>query len=537
MVKKFLVLILFFFGVLGSAYGANLIQTRIHDDKIFQGESFLFIITATGRFEQNDLDPRPLAKDFTLGETSFTYDANNDRSIWRIPMICRRDGIQMIPSFLIKDNVSTPFPITVRRAHSLSSRPEISNLVVTELKSRDFYVNETILIKTVINKTPKIDISSINAPVLEGNGQIHLVHEDTKQKNTMGRSSTTITRIYAASFREPGVHRIYPVMVNGTYLQKDTNVTISNHNQNNAIVVYDPARNQGAARKIRFVQQAEPFVINISPVKGQKNPLIASDLKIREKWEPEKDATLGVNEPIAHEISFTAQGVSVADLPHPLVKDTPQYKAYNDRLQTWENYDPQTGILTSSLTIRQVYVPLKSMTLRFEPLEISWLKRGTEGKASISIYRLTSPSYTIIGSGNESYDLRNTSLTQTLLMSALILIIFLIGLCVFYLLYLERIITFDYLKNRIARYRARRDLLKNFSTDNARKAYQQIMTYARICCGPNCNSFEKIPGYEKYRTYLDAISEALWNTDKTATGADYDGREFRKILSKFTKLQ
>ncbi len=537
MVKNFLIFLALLITTFGTVHAENIIQTRIHDEKIFQGESFLLIITATGKFTENDLDPRPLTTSFTVGDISFTYNEDKNQSIWRIPMICRNDGIQTIPGFLIKDNVSAPFPITVRRQHSISTRPELRNLINTEIKSNNVYVNETILIKTVINKTKNIEITSITAPTLEGaNGQIHLIYENTKQKNTMGQETTTITRVYAASFREPGKYKINPLMVNGTYLFKNNNVTISNQNSQNTIVVSDP--NKGginSQRRLRFVQQNNPLEISVQNIDKQKNLLVADELKIVEKWEPQEDATLQVNEPIAHEIIFNAEGVSVADLPQPLIKATPQYKAYNDRIETMENYDPSTGKLTSKLILRQVYVPLRNMKLRFEPLEISWVKHNTEGQSSINLFRLTSPSFLIEGDTNEHYDLKNTNHTQTLLVVLLIVISILIIICIIYLLYLDNIISFAFITRWNEKRSARKYLIKNFDTTNARTAYQQIMNFARVYYGPKCTSFEKLPQYLKYQSYLDDISKILWDTHKTSQGTGYDGKEFSKVLKRFVK--
>ena len=71
MMKNFARAALFLIAVLmlaPAALSANLIQLRVHEDKIFQSESFLLVVTAQGRFAIDDLDTRPLIeKEFIIG--------------------------------------------------------------------------------------------------------------------------------------------------------------------------------------------------------------------------------------------------------------------------------------------------------------------------------------------------------------------------------------------------------------------------------------------------------------------------------------
>ena len=58
-------------------------------------------------------------------------------------------------------------------------------------------------------------------------------------------------------------------------------------------------------------------------------------------------------------------------MPKITMRETPQFKVYEDKGYTSETYDPKTGILKSKQVIRYIYIPLKKMKLHFFSLLIT----------------------------------------------------------------------------------------------------------------------------------------------------------------------
>ncbi len=523
----------------GAAWAENLIKADIHrGEKLYEDTSFELEISATGRFDSWDLDTRPLAaENFTIGEPRFEYREYQNVSLWTIPLLTHASGQMQIPRLLIRDNVTDPIPINVRRRNGREPRPELRGLIQTEIIRPAGFVNETLLIRTVTTVHGGVELTSPPvSPAVDGDGQIHQLHESREQRSTMGHRYEVITTVHAASFRTPGTHRIIPASARGTYAPagaQQGNPTITN--QGGTIRVTDPSKSRDGGPQVPFVFQEKPIEITVTAPAGNAGAIAADDFKIRETWEPEKNADLKVNTPIVHEITFSGTGISAQDLPSRIIGGTPQYKAYTDKEQISEHYDPETGILESSRTFSQVFVPLRPMKLHFAPEEIRWISRNENNQATLSVFHLESPTYDISADGDEQYDFTARNTTRILLLTAMLLIIALIVFCVLYLLYLENIISIEPLTRWNVRRRARRELLRNFDVRDARNAYRQLIDFARICFGPNATCFEKFPNYQTFKPYLDEIAQKRWDHGKSCSNWEYDGSAFRKVLRKFCR--
>ncbi len=521
-----------------TAWAEKLIQVEVKDEKLYEDTSFLLLVTAAGKFEKADLDPRPLTDSFTIGDIMYKYREYENSTIWGIPLITHSNGLITIPSILIKDNVSEPLSISVRKKQGRDPRPVLNNLINTEISNLSPFTNETVILKTTVTKPHNVELSSfIIPPSVDENGHIHLLHESRSERSTMGHTRTVITSIYAVSFKTPGTHTINPAIANGYYIESNGNTVISNDNKDRTIKILDPSKgDRDAGKRVRFVYQEKPLTIKAADaLKGKSNVVVAEDFKIVETWNPEKNSTLSVNTPIVHEITFSGTGISAQDLPPRIIEGTPQYKAYTDKEKITEHYDPETGILTSSRTFSQVFVPLRSMKLLFAPDEINWVHRTYDEGTKLSTFTLTSPSYEIVDDGEHQYDFTNRNLTKILLLIVMGLIILLITVCIIYLLYLENIIIFDRLINWNARRVACKKLIKNFDTKDVKNAYSQLIEFGQTYFGPGATCFEKFPNYEEFKIYLDDIAEKRWDHGKSFVDRNYDGTEFKKKLKKFCR--
>ena len=537
MVKKFIFSFLLLIISCSTAWCEKLIQVNVQDERLYEDTSFLLVVTAAGRFDKWDLDVRPLTDSFTVGEIMHKYHDYENTTKWGIPLVTHNSGPLVIPSLLIKDNVSEPLNISVRKKQGREPRPALNNLIVTEISNPDPYTNETIIVKTTVTKPHNVEFASrIIPPSVDQDGHIHLLHESKNERTTMGRSRTVETFVYAVSFKTPGTHVIIPAVANGSYTEEGNgNTVITNNNSEKTIKIHDPSKgDRGNGKRIRFVYQEKPLTVKtVNAINGKNNVVVAEDFKIIENWQPEKNSELPVNTPIIHEITFTGTGISAQDLPPRIIEGTPQYKAYTDREKISEHYDPETGVLTSSRTFTQVFVPLRPMKLIFAPEEINWVFRTYDEGTKLSTFTLTSPSYEIMDDGESNYDFSNSNITKVILLIVMGVIIVLIVICIIYLLYLENIITFERLTRWNTKRAACRNLIKNFDTKDVRTAYAQLIEFGQIYFGSNVTCFEKFPNYTEFKPYLDDIAQKRWDHEKSFVDLNYDGTEFKKRLKKF----
>lgn len=551
MMKNFARAALFLIAVLmlaPAALSANLIQLRVHEDKIFQSESFLLVVTAQGRFAIDDLDTRPLIeKEFIIGNIDSNYNIDRNETYWRIPILSHIAGSREIPSMLIGNNVTTPLPIIVRNKGRVSNHPELSNLIRYEIKSSTddkHYTNQTIIYTVTVTQPQSVEITNITAPYVKG-GTIHLISEQKQAPTNRNHFIAVSTKTYAVSFSEPGNYEIEQPTITGKY---DTSLKNVPHSLNNpvisnntgTIVLTDPSKqrssqsaNNGKRTKLRFVQQNPKIRLTIDGFENLKNLIVADDFKIKESWTP-KTKQIEANTPITHELEFEATGASVDNFPKITMRETPQFKVYEDKGYTSETYDPKTGILKSKQVIRYIYIPLKKMKLHFEPIQINWISANNL-KTDLNVFNLKTIDYDVLPLNHEQYDL-DSKYQNKLLYIALFILIILLGLCILYLLYLENIIKFKYLGKLIYNSRIRKNLLKNFSTTDAKINYSLILDYAQNCISEKITCFEMMPQYEKFKDELDSISYFVWKKKK-GSDESYDGTEFKKKLKQFIKVK
>lgn len=160
-------------------------------------------------------------------------------------------------------------------------------------------------------------------------------------------------------------------------------------------------------------------------------------------WYP-KSGTVGVGEPIMEEITITGEGVSARDLPVISMIESPVFQTYKDSSMTTE--EVQGGKIVSRIMYRYIYIPTRQTSFRFSSEQFGWYDLGAKTVHTIT---LPAPDISITGDGTERSDtLAIDSKSKVILKAALGVVIFLITVCVVYLLCLERIIPAD----RIAAY-------------------------------------------------------------------------------------
>lgn len=517
-----------------SAWAEHLISVKVLDQKIVEGESFLISVSIKGKFNSYDLDTRPLAENFIMGDPEYKYDELSDSTSWTIPLLSHKSGSADIPSMLLGDNVSIPVSITVRPPTADSRAGELEQLIDTTTSTGSTIMgNETLIYRVRITKVPNMVISSVHAPRVSS-GFVKLVDEREDESVSLSHPNPTIDRTYAVTFAGSGKATLYPPIVTGVY--KRSRIS-GQRSKPGTIVVIDPEKAAKAAsgEGVKFVHQAKPQIYTIKPIKGE-NVVVAENFKLREEWIPGagKDSVVGVNTPITHKIIFSADNATSHSFPRLKSEGTVYYSAYEDKEEIKETYDPRTGKLHAELTIYQIYVPLKNMNLKFEPFNINAVsKKGDE--YTMNVYSLTSPAFSVINEDNTSYTFKNQQQGRNILIAALAVIATMLLCCIAYLCYLYRLINIDPLINWFEKKKAKSEFIKKFDTKNPVKAYKQIISIAKILLGNNISGFEQLPNYEKYKDSLTGISEKLWNNSMIANAGEYDGSKFKKQLGKFCK--
>ena len=506
MVRKILLFIAL--AVLLSFRASAGVEIHVDRERIHAGESFQLFIRIPGNFQAKDLDTRPLGRDFSIGKVEFSSakDSRGQYSQWTIPLTTSQTGNLKIPFMKIRKRDVTPqMDIRVYRPSRFGSK-DLPRLISVKMPGSRFVTGQSILYQTTVRHYPGVDISTISPPDAPG-ASVHQIGTDETGGILDGDTYITTTRRnYSVSFSRPGTYRITGPVVTGM--------------------------READEGQVSFVQNSNPEAaeVVIAEPKGTEPgsyQTTADKVTAQTVWYP-KSGTVGVGEPIMEEITITGEGVSARDLPVISMIESPVFQTYKDSSMTTEEI--QGGKIVSRIMYRYIYIPTRQTSFRFSSEQFGWYDLGA---GTVRTITLPAPDISITGSGEVRSDtLAIDSKAKLVLKAALGVVIFLILVCIIYLLCLERIIPAD----RIAEYfrdrKAVRTLSREFSTTDPKKTYTLLLEWAKLRYGGKVCCLTKLPAYPECREEIDSLLGAVFDRKHQKK---WDGRDLREKLALITK--
>ena len=484
------------------------VEIHVDRERIHAGESFQLFIRIPGNYQAKDLDTRPLGRDFSIGKVEFARlkDEGRQYSQWTVPLTTSQTGNLKIPFMRIrKRDVSPEMDIRVYRPSRFGSR-DLPRLVTVKMSGSKFLTGQSILYQATVRHYPGVDISTISPPDAPG-ASVHQIGTDETGGVLDGDTYITTTRRnYSISFSRPGTYRITGPVATGMREGDEGQVSfVQNSNPEAAeVVISEPA---GAA-----------------PGSYQTT---AESVTAETVWYP-KSGTVGVGEPIMEEITITGEGVSARDLPVISMIESPVFQTYKDSSMTTE--EVQGGKIVSRIMYRYIYIPTRQTSFRFSSEQFGWYDLGAKTVHTIT---LPAPDISITGDGTERSDtLAIDSKSKVILKAALGVVIFLITVCVVYLLCLERIIPADRIAAYLRDRKTVRILRKKFSDTDPNKTYSLLLAWAKIRYGGRVCCLTKLPAYPECKEEIDSLLGAVFDRKHQKA---WDGSALRKKLPVITK--
>ena len=190
----------------------------------------------------------------------------------------------------------------------------------------------------------------------------------------------------------------------------------------------------------------------------------------------------------------------------------------------------QGGKIVSRIMYRYIYIPTRQTSFRFSSEQFGWYDLSAKTVHTIT---LPAPDISITGDGTERSDtLAIDSKSKVILKAALGVVIFLITVCVVYLLCLERIIPADRIAAYLRDRKTVRILRKKFSDTDPNKTYSLLLAWAKIRYGGRVCCLTKLPAYPECKEEIDSLLGAVFDRKHQKA---WDGSALRKKLPVITK--
>jgi hypothetical protein len=364
------------------------ITASIDKNPAMMNESILLTVVADDDINQNSLDTSSLLTDFVVGRTSVSSQTSmvnfktTKSTKWQISLMPRRIGEIIIPSLIVKNKQSAPISLVVmKKSDTGTTQQDI--FITSELSSSDIYVQQLFTLKLKLHFSVELKSGNLSEPTLSS-ANVEKIGQDQQTNSIInGKRYHVIEQTYAITPQESGKFTLDAPVFSGEIMT-------------------------ASRRRSSFLSFAEtkpvdvvgePKVINVRPIPEiypQEKPWLPTEiLTLHQEWQA-NDGKFIVGEPITRTITLTAAGLSKAQLPKILMKNTSDLKVYPDQAQLHTNMTKDS--LVSQKVQNFAIVPSRAGTFSLPELSITWFNTVTN-----KVQQSTLPSRTITVQPSEDY--------------------------------------------------------------------------------------------------------------------------------------
>jgi hypothetical protein len=287
-------------------------------DRVAMGDTIRLTITGTANEPINNVDPRPLLRDFEILQRSSSSSTNivngamtSSRQVI-LDLTPKRDGSLRIPALQVGRDRTNYLLVAVAPATTAAGDPLVD--FTAELDSGTVYVQGQVIVTLRIQQAINLDARSVSELQLD-NAFVKQLEQKSFQRTIDGRPWLVHEIRYAVFPEQSGTLEI-PVQ---TFSARESQPRRS---------VFDIG---GAGRQV--TRKTERLTLKVLP-KPASFPastwLPARQLKITESWSTPPEQ-LRVGESATRRITITGDGLQSAQLPPTLFPATPGLKYYPDQ--------------------------------------------------------------------------------------------------------------------------------------------------------------------------------------------------------------
>ncbi|WP_347329635.1 BatD family protein [Marinimicrobium locisalis] len=349
---------LFLFGLFlaGGVAHAQALEAEVDRRTVSINDTLTLTVSQSGRNVSGGPDFGPLRQNFDILGNQRSHQmriVNGDMegtTEWRLTLAPKRTGLLVIPGLELNGRVTDPIEVTV---HEPQQAPEGSGqdiFMETEVSKERVHVQEQVLLTVKLYSRVNLDGAELQ-PLELGDAVVKAVNEENYLREIGGRQHIVLESTFALFPQSSGELVIPPV-------------------------VYDLAISRGQrdfwGRSTRRRVRSEETEITVEPIPAEFSGdtwLPAKNVELSQHWsaDPEK---LRQGEPVTRRITLEAQGLTAAQLPNLVLKNTPGVTFYPDRPQTEEQVTEEGVRGTSTLTVAMV--PNQSGRIELPPVSLQW---------------------------------------------------------------------------------------------------------------------------------------------------------------------
>lgn len=273
-----------------------------------------------------------------------------------LTLIPKAIGDTTIPAFKLGKSSTTPIAITVTEAAKLpTSASDQSVIVDASLDKASAYVGEQVIY--TFRLYYRVSLASADITTLEVSDADTIELDDKSYITTFnGSQYNVVEKRLALFFNQSGDITLNP-----------QTLTASIGGARSRFFGSDPF-NSGQSVKL----SAEPLNIEIKAIPSQADAsrwLPASQLTIEQSWSRELD-NIPVGEPITHNISITAKGITAERINTNQPNEIPSINVYSEKPEF--NNQQWTGGIAGQRKETTVYIPTQPGRFTIPQITINW---------------------------------------------------------------------------------------------------------------------------------------------------------------------
>ena len=333
------------------------VQASVDRTVVSLSETFELRLRVDGAMNAEEPELAPLQADFEILSTSRNHRISlmqgqrESYTEWVIALLARRSGELRIPAITVGSETSAPVPLTVREGRATGSTPSGDISIELNADADSVHVQQQLLVTVrllhAVNLASGATLEELEIP----GAVVRKLDEGSHEEIIAGRRFGVFERRYAVFPQKSGDLALPPLRFSGS---------------SGGDSWFD--RFDTGSRQYRLQSDARSIRV-LPPEQGATPWIPARNLSIVETWDRDPDA-LRTGESATRSITFTADGLTGAQIPPIAEPDVPGLRFYADKPEV---SDAASSAGISGTRVQRVAViPQRAGELLLPELRVRW---------------------------------------------------------------------------------------------------------------------------------------------------------------------
>lgn len=315
-----------------TALALTKVIASVDANPVMSNESIILTVIADDSVERDNLDTKPLLKDFIIARTEVSSQTSVVNSItsrttrWQLVLIPRKTGDLTIPALSVENYYSEAVNVKVIEQGSNKSAQQQNIFITSELSTNDVYVQQLLTLTIKLHIGVQLQRGSLTEPSLP-NAIIEQIGKDIESDGIVnGKRYRIIERTYAITPEQSGEFTLNTPMFSG-------DIMIQSRRRSGFLSF-------GETKPVNII--GDKLNLNVRPIPNSyptdfnSTWLPSEILTLHQEWQPASSQGMTefkVGEPITRTITLTAAGLGKAQLPTITMNAPAGLKIYPDQAE------------------------------------------------------------------------------------------------------------------------------------------------------------------------------------------------------------